>query len=116
MDKEDMLVPQEGDVLLCVSITKSMKSGERGSLYEATRKWWRLSPKTVQDVTHVLGVYEGEVKVVYDDVVWQLTADPRYAGRLEFTSAHPDGVKSDYIGKYYRMRRPTVKLRKENKL
>lgn len=109
---DNVLVPKDGDVLLLVSITKSMKSGERGSLYEATRKWWRLRPETVQGVTKVLGVDGGTVRVVYDDMGWTVSRDARYAGRLEFTSAHPEGVESDYIGKRYRMCGAVSKLSK----
>ena len=113
---EDVLMPKDGDVLLLVSITKSVKSGERGSLYEATRKWWRLRPEMVQKVTHVLGVDGGKVCVVYDDAVWKVTDNGQYAGRLEFTSAHEDGVESEYIGKRFRLHGPTAKLSKDKRL
>lgn len=103
------LKPMNGDTILCVSITKSLK--ERGSLYEATRKYWKHTLKYVSQATHVVGVYDGEVKIVFDDMDWKETDNSEWIGRVEFTSKTPQGIASPYLGKHCRMSFATKMMR-----
>lgn len=107
--KTNDLKPMNGNVILCVSITKSLR--ERKSLYESTRKYWKHNLEYVQQATHVVGIANGEVKVVYDDMDWEHSENPEWADRVEFTSKHPEGIKSPYLGKYYKMYRATKMLK-----
>lgn len=107
---ENSLKPMNGDIILCVSISKTLN--KRGSLYEATRKWWKHRLEYVKQATHVVGIYKGKVKIVFEDMEWKYTEEKGYRGRVEFTSKHPNGqIESPYKGKYYRMYRATRMLK-----
>ena len=55
-----------GDILLCFSISKLIN--ERESLYESTRKYWRLDINKAKQATHVLGICNGKVVIVFEDM------------------------------------------------
>lgn len=61
---------QNGERLLLVSLNKtydqSMAEGvyRRESLYEAVRKYWRVSKQRADKADYVLGIYKGIVMVV----------------------------------------------------
>lgn len=100
------LVANSGDMILCVSITKKLKSNERGSLYETARKYWPVSAEKIPAITHVAAVDNGKVIAVYHNPQWKPTDNPRWLGRWEFTSDTPDGnPNSPYLGKHVRMYR-----------
>lgn len=94
----------DGDILLCLSISKLVD--ERGSLYEATRKYWRLNINKAKEATHVLGIFNGKVVIVFNDVNWKYTNNDDWKGRIEFTSKQSIGIESSYIGKHIRMYGP----------
>ena len=103
------LKPIKGDIILCVSITKLLD--ERESLYESTRKYWKHKLEYVKQATHVAGIYKGVVKIVFDDMEWKYTENEEWKGRVEFSSKHPNGIASPYLGKYIRMVGATRMLR-----
>ena len=108
MNVMEELVANPGDMILCVSITKKLKSNERGSLYETARKYWPVSADKIQAITHVAAVDNGKVIAVYHSPQWKPTDNPEWIGRWEFTSLTPDGEPdSPYLGKYVRMSFPT---------
>lgn len=109
MSNAEPLKPLDGDVVLCLCISQLLK--ERSSLYEATRKYWNLTLKTANKATHVVGIYKGFVKIVFDDMEWRFTDNEEFKGRIEFISQHPDGVDSPYLGKYFRMYGPISVLK-----
>lgn len=101
------LVANPSDMILCVSITKKMKSNERGLLYETARKYWPVSADKIPSITHVAAVDNGRVVAVYHKPQWKPADNPEWIGRWEFTSDVPDGEpNSSYLGKYVRMSFP----------
>ena len=68
-DKTNVLIPRTNDCILCVKVGKV----RRESLYEMTRKYWKVSLDRASRATHVLAVVDGIVKAVYVPKEWKLT-------------------------------------------
>jgi hypothetical protein len=68
-------------------------------LYEATRQWWRVSPRKAPD--HVFAVYNGIVRAVYavDRTVgrngWDAASDG--SGRWRFTGTRAPLLEEKYV-------------------
>jgi hypothetical protein len=64
--------------------TRGMPEAE---LYEATRKWWRISPRRAAKARHILAVADGIVRQVYEEVTWRRSraTTSRLRGRWMFT-------------------------------
>ena len=102
------LVAQNGDVILCVNISKLYNSKERGSIYEVTRKYWPIAKENLLKITHVAGVFRGKVVVVYVKPSWYRTENLEWPNRWEFTHQDEEGdLHSPYLGKSIRMYGPT---------
>ena len=87
--------PYPDDKLILININKTYVTGERGSIYEATRKYWRLNGGRAKLATHVLAVYQGVVRAVFKPTKWYPSEE--YPGRWEF-----DGIEmvgSSYLNK-----------------
>ena len=74
--------PEWDDKLIFININKTYVTGERGSIYEATRKYWRLNGNRARQATYALAVYRGIVRAVFKPTRWYLSKD--YPGRWEF--------------------------------
>ncbi len=71
---------------------------KRGSLYEAVRKYWKVSLDRVNSVPYVLGVINGIVRIVYKVDVWYPSEE--VTGRYEFRGEPaPDSIASKFVGK-----------------
>ena len=94
--------PNPDDRIIFINICQTYQSGERGSIYEATRKYWRLNGKRAEKATHVLAVVRGIVLAVFKPKIWYITKDTRYkrTGRWEFEGE--EVCDSPYIGKSMR--------------
>ena len=92
-DKTNVLIPRANDCILCVKVGKVM----RESLYEMTRKYWKVSLDRASRATHVLAVVDGIVKAVYVPKECKLTDDAAHEGRCEFVGK--EDVQSEYLGK-----------------
>ncbi len=73
------IVPAPDETLLLVSLNrtfdykKAKKTPDvyvRPSLYDATRKYWRISKNRINSIKYVLGVYKGIVRSVYEPTQW----------------------------------------------
>lgn len=68
-----------GDTLLLVSLNKSFNQAKangvyrRFDIYEATRKYWKISKNTPLEIKYVLGLYKGIVRSVIEVKSWQWT-------------------------------------------
>lgn len=92
----ERLIPLNGDNLLCVNINKSLK--ERPSIYEATRKYWRLNAENARKADYVLGVFHGKVLAVFKPSKWILKQEKEHEVRYEFVGEPvPD---SPYLKKH----------------
>lgn len=91
-DNPETLVPKEGDKIFCVKVGKV----GRESLYERTRKHWKVRYERACQATHVFAVVGGIVEAVYIPRVWKQSTG-NYAGRCEFEGV--EDVNSEYIGK-----------------
>ncbi len=87
------LQPKPTDRIICVKVGKI----RRESLYEMSRKYWKVGLDRAKKSTHVLAVIDGIVRAVYIPKVWMYTDDPTHIGRCEFTGI--EDLNSDYIGK-----------------
>ena len=94
--------PNPDDRIIFINICRTYASGERGSIYEATRKYWRLNGKRAEKATHVLAVVKGIVLAVYKPKIWYVTKDtkPSRVGRWEFEGEEVND--SPHIGKSMR--------------
>ena len=90
---ENTLIPQADDKLLCVKVGKIA----RESIYEMSRKYWRVDGRKAAKATYVLAIIDGIVEAVFEPEEWFKTTDSTYAGRWEFSGKE---VKDSlYIGK-----------------
>ena len=98
----EFIEPNPEDRIIFINICRTYNSGERGSIYEATRKYWRLNGKRAERATHVLAVVKGVVLAVFIPKIWYITKDTRYkrTGRWEFEGE--EVLDSSYIGKSMR--------------
>jgi len=68
-----------GDTLLLVSLNKSFDQSKangvyrRPDIYEATRKYWKISKNAPEEIKYVLGVYKGVVRCVIEVKTWKWT-------------------------------------------
>ncbi len=68
-----------GDTLLLVSLNRSFNQAKangvyrRLDIYEATRKYWKISKNAPHEVKYVLGVYKGVVRSVIEVNSWHWT-------------------------------------------
>lgn len=68
-----------GDTLLLVSLNKSFDQSKangvyrRPDIYEATRKYWKISKNAPEEIKYVLGVYKGVVRCVIEVKNWKWT-------------------------------------------
>lgn len=90
---EEELIPQVGDILLCVKVGKI----KREDIYEMARKYWVVDGNRANQATHVLAIIDGIVDSVFINCHWKLTDNPQYAGRWEFNGTLC--TDSPYIGK-----------------
>lgn len=70
---------KHGETLLLVSLNKSFNQAKangvyrRIDIYEATRKYWKISKNAPQQIQYVLGVYRGIVRSVIEVKSWKWT-------------------------------------------
>lgn len=73
------LVPDHQDRLLCININKTYNRpnadyyGTRDSIYEATRKYWKLNGNRARRADYVLATYQGIVRAVFKPTMWQVS-------------------------------------------
>ena len=95
--------PSEDEKIIFVNIKNSYnckdKSSElyRPSLYEATRKYWRLSLAKAQKATLLIGHVNGIVKEVIRPTNCYKSKEPQYTQRVEFEGE--EVFDSIFIGK-----------------
>lgn len=90
---EEELIPQPGDIILCVKIGKI----KREDVYEMARKYWVGDGNRASQATYVLAVIDGKVDSVFVDCHWMPRDNPQYTGRWEFKGTLC--LESPYIGK-----------------
>lgn len=64
---------KDRDSIIFININKSYRASvgdeyERSSLYEATRKYWKLQPKRANKANLILAVYRGVVRGVFEPI------------------------------------------------
>lgn len=70
--------PEENYVIIK---TKQKYINARGSVYEATRKYWRMKLEKAQEYHYVVSAVQGIVKAVYEVAEWYRSGK---TGRIEF--------------------------------
>ncbi|MBR5118212.1 MAG: hypothetical protein IK100_06155 [Muribaculaceae bacterium] len=102
MNNNEFLVPSSDERIIFINICRTYKSGERGSIYEATRKYWRLDGKRAEKATHVLAVVNGIVLAVFKPKIWYLTENPEYKITKRWEFDGEEIIDSPHIGKCVR--------------
>lgn len=93
----------EDDVLV-IKINQLYRRGmTEGELYEATRKYWRLSKKNAKNIQYVLAVANGIIRGIFKPKKWVEDIRPESEGkapRIAFIGeVAPKEIYEKYIGK-----------------
>lgn len=89
-----------GEKYIIIKTTKAMIESRDGSLYESTRKYWRIDAKRANEYPYVLAVVDGIVNNVYEVDEWYPTENEEFAGRCEFKGKEaPQDIQNKYRGK-----------------
>jgi len=83
---------------LILKIRQDFIDSYNGSIYEASRHIWRLSPKRVQNVDYVFStlVGSGEIIEIFANLDWYNETDDR----ISFKGVKaPKSIRNKYIGK-----------------
>ena len=85
------LVPGSQDKLICININKTYNRpdadyyGTRDSIYEATRKYWKLNGNRAKQADYVLATFQGIVRAVFKPTSWHISEKEFDSGkRWEF--------------------------------
>lgn len=73
--------PEENYVIIK---TKQKYKNARGSIYEATRKYWKMKLEKAQEYHYVVSAVQGIVKEVYEVTKWYRSEDEGETDRIEF--------------------------------
>ena len=117
LSAEEFIEPDNLDYVIIK--TKISTIENNGSLYEATRRAWHLSPEKVKSYPYVLSTINGVVEEVYEVDNWYRSEE---MNRVEFNGhVAPDHVRNLFIHKKlpacYRekgMARPALYKRKNH--
>ena len=73
---------KKDEKILCLNVNRTYLMNERPSLYECTRKYWRLNGNRAQHAELVFAFSQGHIVGVFKPIRWFLSKD--YVGRWEF--------------------------------
>lgn len=98
------IIINPNDKLVCININKTYDNpdadfyGKRESIYEATRKYWKLNGNRARQADYVLAVYHGIVRAVFVPKEWKISDVTFDSGnRWEFVGE--EVVNSPYLNK-----------------
>ena len=72
----------KNEKILCLNVSRTYLLSERPTLYDCTRKYWRLNGKRAQNAELVFAVSLGYIVGVFKPTHWFLSKE--YIGRWEF--------------------------------
>lgn len=107
-------IPTDKVVLLNISRCYNADNDEediykRPSIYEMTRKYWKLDKSHAEQADYAFGVANGEVKVVYNNLKWGYV---EYNGYLRCMFEGEEVKDSPYLGlkisEYVRSQNPVT--------
>lgn len=84
---------KQNEKILCFNVSRTYFLGERPSLYECTRKYWRLNVNRAQNAELVFAVSYGYIVGVFKPTRWFPSEE--YIGHWEFEGEQIDD--SPYI-------------------
>lgn len=73
---------KKNEKILCVNVSRTYLLHERPSLYECTRKYWRVNGERAQNAELVFAVSQGYIVGVFRPTRWYPSEE--YIGRWEF--------------------------------
>ena len=73
---------KKNEKILCLNVSRTYLLCERPTLYECTRKYWRLNGAHAQNADLVFAICHGYIVGVFKPNRWYLSE--RYIGRWEF--------------------------------
>lgn len=76
-------------MIVALNITKSydnlqQEKGDRVSVYDCVRKYWRMDVRRAQQAEYVVGVAHGKVEIVCRPISWSRVGAGEHRGRLMF--------------------------------
>jgi hypothetical protein len=98
--------------VILLNLAQLYRPGMSGTrLYDTTRGVWKVKKQHASQASFAFAVADGKVVEIYEIHDWypanstsylsgrQDQADPKYAGRFEFTGkVAPSGIKNHYLG------------------
>lgn len=94
----EIMNPDPNHKLLYVK-TKEAMLRERGSLYDAARKYWRLNPDRAREAEYVIAVIGNVCRGVFKPEKWESCAG-KWKGRWQFEGYDVSGeAGKQYVGK-----------------
>lgn len=75
---------KNNDRIICFNISRTYLLCERESLYDCTRKYWRLNGERAKNADFVFAICSGIIIGVFKPTHWFLTDSQEYRGRWEF--------------------------------
>lgn len=104
-----------GHKLLMVNINQSYQTKTvdgmrvKPNLYDATRRYWRVSKKKADEVDYLLGVYKGIVRcVIKPTTKWMASNVNEHGAKLSQTRYYVEGIIDDDEGNELYMNRSTT--------
>jgi hypothetical protein len=73
---------KNNEKILCLNVSRTYLSSERPTLYECTRKYWKLNGNRAINAELVFAVSHGYIVGVFKPTRWFLSEE--YIGRWEF--------------------------------
>lgn len=83
----------EDKKILCLNVSRTHLLRERPSLYDCTRKYWRLNGNRAKNAEFVFAISQGVIVGVFKPAHWFPSKD--YVGRWEFEGEQI--INSPYI-------------------
>lgn len=101
---------------LCITKTFKKQLGYRQSIYECTRKYWKLvNIKKAFEAEYIVGLSNGEIKGIYKNINWDLVKNfpeflddievkenPGYLDRYAFTADEVSPKEQEEIEQFYK--------------
>lgn len=99
----DEIQPKDGERIMCININKTFIPGSdhhgiRDSIYEATRKYWKVNGARARKADLVFSIYQGIVRAVFRPSAWMVSDRAFEKGpRWEFVGT--EILDSEYLNK-----------------
>jgi uncharacterized protein with ParB-like and HNH nuclease domain len=99
--QQDDVFEDVEDLKYCIIKVKDDTIQERGNLYEAVRKHWKVDLERISKIPYVLASNNGVIKEVYKVERWYDADSEEYQGRCMFDgNVAPEDIRQLFVGKH----------------